>query len=69
MIKLYNKSKDKQFIIEQDDPEVGFYLYVYENEKCIADYLQDDLEAIIQQAYQDFKLDPQSWKNKETQKH
>lgn len=30
---------NRLFRIEEDIPEVGFYLYVYENNACIYDYL------------------------------
>lgn len=36
---IYNNMK---FIIKNDFPEIGVYLYVFEKGKCIADYLQDD---------------------------
>ena len=35
---IYNNMK---FIIKNDFPEIGTYLYVFEKGKCIADYLQD----------------------------
>lgn len=41
------KHNDLTFIVEQDLPEVGWYIYIYdENNNCIADYLQDSLEQI-----------------------
>ena len=33
---IYNNMK---FIIKNDFPEIGVYLYVFEKGKCIADYL------------------------------
>ena len=32
------------------DPNVGFYLYVFENDKCISDYLQYTLELAMEWA-------------------
>jgi hypothetical protein len=36
--------KDKKFIIEESLPDVGFYLYVYDNDSCTHDDLQDTIE-------------------------
>ena len=41
----------KKFKIEEDYSEVGSYLYVYEGEKCIKDYLQNDIETCKQVAF------------------
>lgn len=32
------------FRIKEDYPEIGAYLYVIKNGKCIQDYLQDSIE-------------------------
>ena len=32
----------------EHDSAVGFYLYVFENGKCIRDYLQDTLEVAME---------------------
>jgi hypothetical protein len=58
MIAEYNQLK---FIIEEDLPEVGFYLYVYQNEKCIRDYLQDDLAACKSFALAEFGVPLDAW--------
>ena len=44
----------KIFMIEQDLPEVGWYLYVYEDGRNTYDYLQDTLEIAMSQAEEDF---------------
>ena len=49
------------FVIEEDLPEVGFYLYVYENGKCINDFLQDSLEECKDFALQEFNVPKNSW--------
>ena len=51
----------KRFKIEHD-PQAGFYLYVFDGEKCVADYLQDTLELAMLQAEQDFGVPPSSWR-------
>ncbi|PID92933.1 MAG: hypothetical protein CSA94_02645 [Bacteroidetes bacterium] len=43
------KFGDRRFKIEEDLPDVGFYLYVYDPKgNCIADHLQNDLKTIIE---------------------
>ena len=53
--------KPRRFVIKQDEA-VGFYLYVYENERCIRDHLQDTLELAIEAAFEDYGVPTQSWK-------
>lgn len=55
----------RKFKIEEDYPEVGAYLYVYEGEKCVKDYLQNDIEACKEIAFEDFKVPLDKWKMKE----
>jgi hypothetical protein len=50
-----------RFIIERDEA-VGFYLYVYENEYCVRDYLQDTLELAIEMASEDYQVPKEAWK-------
>jgi hypothetical protein len=49
-------------VIEEDFPEVGWYLYVYKDEKGVADHLQDSLEIAISQAEKDYGVPSDSWK-------
>jgi len=51
----------KLYAIEQDRPEVGAYLYVYENGLCIQDYLQNDVNMCIEFAYEDFGVPVDAW--------
>lgn len=44
------------------DSSVGFYLYVYDKEKCIKDYLQDTFEVAVQSALEDFGVPKNEWK-------
>lgn len=57
--------KGKRFRIEEDYPEVGSYLYVYEGEKCIKDYLQDNIEMCKEVAFEDYKVPFDKWEMKE----
>ena len=52
---------NQEFIIEQDNTDIGWYLYVYKNGKCIKDHLQDDLDAIKAQAINDYGVPENAW--------
>ena len=55
----------KKFRIEEDYPEVGTYLYVYENGNCTEDYLQDNIEVCKQLAHENYKVPFDRWVLKE----
>lgn len=44
------------------DPPIGFYLYVFESDKYIYDYLQDTLEIAMECAWEDFGVPKEAWK-------
>lgn len=50
-----------KFLIEEDFPEVGVYLYVYEGEKCIQDFLQNNIATCIDQAFDDYGVPKECW--------
>jgi len=52
-------------LIEEDYPEVGAYLYVYEGKVCIKDFLQNDIEACKALAYEEYQVPLNSWLEKE----
>ena len=56
--------KGKVFKIEEDYPEVGAYLYILEGDKCVNDYLQNDIETCMELALEDFGVPLCSWKEK-----
>jgi hypothetical protein len=56
-----DKKPCKRFIIEEEEG-IGFYLYVFDGEKCIKDCLQDTLDFAIEQANEDFGVNRASWK-------
>ena len=60
----FDSIKTRYYEIKHD-PNVGFYLYVFENEKCINDYLQDTLELAIECAWEDFGVPKESWEKVE----
>jgi hypothetical protein len=52
--------KNRRYEIKYD-PSEGFYFYVFENSKCIHDYLQDTLELAIECACEDFGVPKEAW--------
>lgn len=53
---------DYRFKIEEDLPDIGWFLYVYDlNNKCIADYLQDNLESVVDFAFEEYQVPKNSW--------
>ena len=52
----------KEFIIEEDNPGIGFYLYVNENGVCVRDYLQNTLTIAKECALRDFSVPLNKWK-------
>jgi hypothetical protein len=50
-----------KFKIEEDRPEVGAYLYVYCNNKCIKDILQDSIEICKEVALEEFGVPMGKW--------
>lgn len=49
----------------KNDPSVSFYLYVFEGDKCMRDYLQDTLEIAIECAWEDYNVPKNAWKKVE----
>ncbi len=52
---------DLQFVIEEDHPDVGVYLYVYQNGKCVRDFLQNDKATCIAIAFEDYGVPKELW--------
>jgi hypothetical protein len=50
-----------RFEIVQDEPEVGVYLYVYDNRQCVRDILQNDVETCIEIAFEDYGVPKDVW--------
>jgi hypothetical protein len=49
------------FQIEEDFPEVGAYLYVYRNDVCFKDYLQNSVNACKEIAFEEFGVPLEKW--------
>ena len=52
---------NRTFKIEEDYPEVGVYLYVYEDGRCIKDYLQNDIDTCKSLALEEYNVPVDSW--------
>ena len=63
---LETSHNGKNFKIEEDYPEVGVYLYVYDDGKCINDYLQNDIKTCKELALENFGVPLCSWKENDT---
>ena len=50
------------FKISEYTPGIGAYLYVYKGEVDIYDYLQDSIDICKEQAYEEFGVPLDSWK-------
>ena len=60
--KVYQTVRDYTvFRIEEDYPEVGAYLYIIENGKCLKDYLQDSIEVCKSLALEEYGIPVDSW--------
>ncbi len=53
---------DSKFVIEEDKPEIGWYLYVYQNGVCTHDFLQDSMAIAKEQAKEQFSVPLDKWK-------
>jgi len=52
----------RRFTIEQDLPEIGWYLQEFENGVSVSDYLQDTFELAIQHANEVYGIPAEAWK-------
>jgi hypothetical protein len=61
MNKTFEATHDgRRFKIEEDG-NAGFYVYVFEGEKCTYDYLQDTLVLAKEFAREEFGVPEQAW--------
>ena len=62
MFNIYESTQGNYtFRIEEDYPEVGVYLYVYEVGHCIEDYLQNDIDTCKAIALEEYNVPIDSW--------
>ncbi|WP_458626447.1 hypothetical protein [Winogradskyella sp. PC D3.3] len=56
------KTNTETFLIEEDFPEVGWYLYkIDQNGKIINDYLQNSKDEAMNYAFEKFKIPVNDW--------
>jgi hypothetical protein len=55
------KLRPRHFEIKKDSP-VGFYLYVFEEDECVRDHLQDTLEIAMESAFVDYGVPKNAWR-------
>lgn len=53
--------KELTFKIEEDYPEVGVYLYVYKEGKCIKEMLQDTIDICKKIALEEYGVPIDFW--------
>jgi hypothetical protein len=53
--------KPRSFEIRRD-PSVGYYLYVFEEGRCIRDHLQDTFEIAVESALEDYDVPKDAWR-------
>jgi hypothetical protein len=44
------------------DPLAGFYVYVFEGDKCVRDHLQESLEAAMEMALEEYHVPQGAWR-------
>ena len=50
------------FKIVEDDPDIGWYLYVFQNGNSVYDSLQDDIDTLKEIALEKFSCPLSNWK-------
>lgn len=61
-MKIFAKKGDLLFVVEEDLPDIGAYLYVYnQKNECTADYLQDDVISCKKQAFDLYGISYEDW--------
>ena len=61
-MKLISQYNSLTLEIIEDNLEIGFYLYIYNDKNiCIADYLQDNEQATKEFAFEEYGVPISSW--------
>ena len=68
MTNLVANVDGRTYRIEEDYPEVGAYLYVYEKDLCVYDYLQDNIQMCKDFVMETFNVPLTAWVE-ENRKH
>ena len=61
--KAQNIERNINLVIEESNSDVGFYLIIYPigSSASTHDYLQDTLEAVMREGFEDFGVPIDSW--------
>ncbi len=59
--KLNAEHDGRSFRIEEDNPDIGWYLYVSKDGQCTHDHLQDSLEKAKEQALRQYGVPKEAW--------
>ena len=63
---IYSKylavKKPYVLVIDEDNPDVGWYLYVWKDRKLVNDFLQDTLDISKELALEKFDISYDLWK-------
>jgi hypothetical protein len=60
-MKIHAEHKGLSFVIEEDNPDVGVYLYIYDNGKCIRDALQNNIATCKEMAFEEYGVANAQW--------
>lgn len=55
---------NKTYVIKPSLPEIGVYLWIYEDSRDIADYLQNSVQDCIDFAFEEFGVPTELWQEK-----
>lgn len=56
-----------RYRIEEDNPDVGWYIYVYDKEgNCIADHLQDSKQMAVSFCKEKYNIPEDNWEEEYT---
>ena len=54
---------NQRFVLEEDLPEVGWYIYIFDkNGNCVGDHLQDDYAMATTFALEEYKIEEDKWR-------
>lgn len=56
---------DSRYFAEEDRPEVGWYLHVYEDGESVADIRQENFETLVDHAASEYGVPKDSWQEVE----
>jgi hypothetical protein len=57
---------ESRYFIEEERPEVGWYLHVYKNGSAVADHRQDSFVAVVAQAIEKYGVRSDAWEEVQT---